>query len=183
MKFANRLDAIFAYTFVRSEFEDYNEELIPSSWDSRHIFTGTLTKAFNRGWQVGGKLRYLGGLPYTPYDLDKSSLVSAWETQGRPFWNYSQYNAERLNPFLQLDLRIDKQFNFSNVALLVYMDIQNALNYQSKQQDIVIVETDASGNKIIENPNAPLDEQRYQLKRIKSTAGTVLPTIGIVLDF
>lgn len=183
LKFDNKLDMIFAYTFVRSEFEDYEGKLIPSSWDSRHIFTGTMTKAFKHGWQVGGKLRYLGGLPYTPYDIEKSELVSAWETQGRPFWDFSRYNAERLEPFIQLDVRIDKQFYLKKFSLLVYLDIQNALNYQSEEQDILLVERDADGNKIIINPEASLSEQKYQLKRVKSTAGTLLPTIGIVLDF
>ncbi len=183
MNFLNQMDLIFAYTYVRSEFEDYSGELIPSSWDSRHIFTGTLTKAFQKGWQIGGKLRYLGGLPYTPYDMQKSSRVTAWETQGRPFWDYSRYNAERLDPFLQLDVRVDKQFNFSNWTLLVYLDVQNALNYQSKEQDIIVIDTNDQGEKIIENPDAPIDEQRYKLRRVKSEAGTVLPTIGIVVDF
>ncbi len=179
----SRLDLIFAYTYVRSEFENYNGDLIPSSWDSRHIFTGTMTRAFKKGWQVGGKLRYLGGLPYTPYDMEKSALVSAWNTQERPFWDYSRYNDERLNSFVQLDLRVDKQFNFQNFALLLYLDIQNALNYQTKEQDIVIVATDENGNRIIENPEAPQADQRYKLRRVESTAGTVLPTIGVVLDF
>jgi len=183
LKFLNRINTIFAYTFVRSEFEDYSGENVPSSWDSRHIFTGTATKGFRKGWQVGGKLRYLGGLPYTPYDIQKSFLVSAWETQGRPFWDFSRYNSQRLDPFIQLDLRVDKQFNFRKLAFLVYLDVQNALNYQSKSQDIVTVELDETGNKIIENPDATIEQQRYKLKRIKSMAGTVLPTIGIVVDF
>ncbi len=179
----SRLNLIFAYTYVRSEFEDYTGDLVPSSWDSRHIFTGTMTKGLKNGWQVGGKLRYLGGLPYTPYDMNKTALVSAWNTQGRPFWDYSRYNAERLEPFVQLDLRVDKQFNFQNFALLLYLDVQNALNYQSKEQDIVVVDTDENGKRIIENPEAPPADQRYKLRRVESTAGTVLPTIGVILDF
>ncbi|MFP4548977.1 MAG: TonB-dependent receptor [Fidelibacterota bacterium] len=179
----SRLNLIFAYTYVRSEFEDYEGDLVPSSWDSRHIFTGTMTKGLKNGWQMGGKLRYLGGLPYTPYDMNKTALISAWNTQGRPFWDYSRYNAKRLDPFVQLDLRVDKQFNFQNFALLLYLDVQNALNYQSKEQDIVIVDTDGNGNRIIENPEAPPAEQRYKLRRVESTAGTVLPTIGVILDF
>jgi outer membrane receptor for ferrienterochelin and colicin len=181
--FPNQIDAIFAYTFVRSEFEDYYGKMIPSSWDSRHIFTGTMTKSFKKGWQIGGKLRYLGGLPYTPFDMEKSALVSAWNTQGRPFPDYSQYNANRLDPFVQLDLRIDKQYNFKNFALLLYLDVQNALNYQAKDQDIILIETDAGGNRIIVNPEAPESEQKYQLKRVENTSGTLLPSIGIVLDF
>jgi len=179
----NDLTGIYSYTFVRSEFENSSGDYIPSSWDSKHILTLTMSKPLKNNWQVGTKWRFIGGLPYTPYDLEKSALVTAWNTQGRPFWDYSQFNAQRLNNFLQLDIRIDRTFNFTRWSLLVYLDIQNALAAQSEQPDIIVPDTDAGGNFIIANPNDPVDEQRYELKRIPSSSGTLLPTIGITVDF
>jgi len=174
---------IFSYTFVRSEFADAGGEYIPSSWDSRHILTLTTSKQFNRNWQAGAKWRFSGGLPYTPYDLDMSALVVAWNTQGRPFPDYSRYNRERLGNFLQLDIRVDKTFDFDRWSLLVYLDIQNVFNSQSEQPDIVLPVYDANGNPVILNPSAPLADQRYDLKSIANTSGTVLPSIGITVDF
>lgn len=179
----NDLSGLYSYTFVRSEFENAVGKYIPSSWDSQHILTLTMSKPLKNNWQVGTKWRFVGGLPYTPYDLDKSALVTAWSTQGRPFLDYYRFNTNRLNNFLQLDVRVDKTFNFQRWSLLVYLDIQNALNSQSEQPDIIIPETDANGNYIIINPNDPVVEQRYQLKRIPSSSGTLLPTIGITVDF
>ncbi|HDP68412.1 MAG TPA: TonB-dependent receptor, partial [Candidatus Marinimicrobia bacterium] len=118
--FLGDLTGIYAYTFVRSEFQNAAGEYIPSSWDSRHILTITMTKPFQDNWQVGTKWRFVGGLPYTPYDLEKTALVQAWNTQGRPFQDYARFNASRLNNFLQLDVRVDKTYNFSRWSLLVY---------------------------------------------------------------
>jgi outer membrane receptor for ferrienterochelin and colicin len=182
-RFWSDLNGIYSYTFVRSEFENSAGEYIPSSWDSKHILTLTVAKPFANNWQFGTKWRFVGGLPYTPYDLEKTALVQAWNTQGRAFLDYSQFNAKRLNNFLQLDIRVDRTFNFPHWSLLLYLDIQNALNYKSELADIIIPETAADGNYVIENPNDPIGEQRYRLRRIANTTGTVLPTIGITVDF
>ena len=177
------MESIVSYTLVKSEFDNLEGEYIPSSWDSRHIFTMTTTKPFGQKWQAGYRLRYVSGLPYTPYDLEKSSLVTAWQTRGQPFKDFTEYNSKRLKDFVQLDIRIDRRFYFSNIALTLYLDVQNVLNYQAEQPDIIIPKTDSSGDRIIVNPEAPKSEQRYELERIDNTTGTVLPTIGIILDF
>jgi hypothetical protein len=174
---------IFSYTYVRSEFTDVSGDYVPSSWDSRNILTLTMSKMFKSNWQAGAKWRFVGGLPYTPYDLDKSALVVAWNTQGRAFLDYARFNSERLNNFLQLDVRIDKTFDFNRWSLLVYLDIQNVLNSQSELPDIILPATDSDGNLVIVNPAAPVSEQRYELRSIPYTSGTVLPSIGITVDF
>ncbi|MCK9560217.1 MAG: TonB-dependent receptor [Candidatus Marinimicrobia bacterium] len=177
------ISGIFSYTYVRSEFENSDGEYIPSSWDSRHILTLTMSKMFKGNWQTGAKWRFVGGSPYTPYDLNKSALVAAWDTQGRPFLDYTRFNRERLGNFFQLDIRIDKSFNFARWSLLVYLDIQNVFNSQAEQPDIVLPVYDASGNPVILNPGDPLDDQRYDLRSIANTTGTILPSIGITVDF
>jgi hypothetical protein len=63
----------------------------------------------------------------------------------------------------------------------LYFDIQNATNYQVAGQPFLNVATDANGNKIIANPGG--NPQRYQLKEIQNTAGTLLPALGIIFDF
>ncbi|HMA63398.1 MAG TPA: TonB-dependent receptor, partial [bacterium] len=177
------MESIVSYTLVKSEFDDLSGDYIPSSWDSRHIFTMTTSKPFMKNWQAGYRFRYVSGLPYTPYDLDKSASITAWNTRGQPFLDFSAYNSKRLEDFMQLDIRVDRRFYFSNFALTLYLDVQNAFNYQAEQPDILIPETDESGNRIIANPEAPEAEQKYVLNRIDNTTGTVLPTIGIILDF
>jgi len=177
------ITGIFSYTYVRSEFENDNGEYVPSSWDSRHILSLTMSKMFKGNWQAGAKWRFVGGSPYTPYDLNKSALVAAWNTQGRPFLDYTRFNRERLGNFFQLDIRVDKSFNFERWSLLIYLDIQNVFNSQSEQPDIVLPVYDADGNPVILNPGDPLDTQRYDLRSIANATGTILPSIGITVDF
>ncbi|MBS2211161.1 TonB-dependent receptor [Carboxylicivirga mesophila] len=174
---------IGAYTFVRSEFTDWKNDYVPSSWDSRHILTFTGNKDVGKNWNIGVKWRFVGGLPYTPYDYDKSSLVLAWDAQNRQYLDYSQFNTQRLDNFHQLDLRIDKTWYLKNMTLGFYIDIQNLYNQKANQPPELIQELDDSGMPIIENPGVPIEEQRYRLKEIITTSGTVLPTIGLMIEF
>jgi hypothetical protein len=177
-RIGNKLNIIAAYTFVRSEFEDKNGNYLPTSWDNRHIFTFTGTYNFGKNWTAGAKWRFAGGLPYTPYDLELSSLKSAWDTKGQPFLDYNRINALRLNNFHQLDVRVDKRFFFKKWSLMLYLDIQNLYNFKAVQQDYVIRQKDESGNYQLTDGGT-----RYALKRIPSSSGTVLPTIGIMVEF
>ncbi len=174
---------IFAYTFVRSEFQDKNNNYLPSAWDSRHIINLTLGKKFKRNWQLGLRGRFSGGAPYTPFDMNQSALVSNWEIRNQGILDYNSLNTLRLDPFHGLDMRLDKEYFFDKWSLNIYLDIQNVYNFQAQQSPYVDLEYDANGNAIVENPNDPAEEQRYKLKTIQDASGTVLPTIGIILDF
>jgi outer membrane receptor for ferrienterochelin and colicin len=173
-----RLNVILSYTYVISEYRKLNGEFQSTSWDSRHIFNLTVFKGFGKNWSAGLKWRYLGGQPYTPYDLETSSLKSAWDVTGRPLLDFDQLNSVRLAPFHQLDIRIDKRFYFKKWSLMAYFDIQNAYGFQSEQPDYVVRAKDAAGNYILTDGGT-----KYQLESIKSTSGTVLPSIGIMIQF
>ncbi|WP_010528474.1 TonB-dependent receptor [Thermophagus xiamenensis] len=174
---------ILAYTLVSSEFTDAEGNYVPSSWDAGHLLTFTFNKSFSRHWDFGMRWRLAGGLPYTPYDRDKSELVAAWDVQGREYLDYSRFNESRLDPFHQLDLRVDKTWLFSKFSLGVYLDIQNVYNRKSREAPKLIQVTDENGNPVIQNPEAPEAEQRYELKELVTSSGTVLPTIGVILEF
>ena len=167
-----------SYTLVRSEFKDGSGSYIPSSWDSKHLLNVTTTKDLKRNWYVGARWRFVGGLPYTPYDMERSSLVEAWNLKGGPYLDYTRLNKERFSAFHQLDVRIDKSYYLNKVTAKFYIDIQNIYNFQAEQQDIIIREQDENGNFILIDNGA-----RYKLRRVKNTTGTILPTIGIILEF
>jgi hypothetical protein len=177
-KISNRLNFIFSYTWVNSTFKDRNGEFIPTTWDTHHIISITGSYNFKGNWSIGGKWRFLSGLPYTPYNLELSANKIAWDIQGRPYLDISLLNSLRLKEFHQLDIRIDKKFFFSKWSLMLYFDIQNAYNYAADQQDYVIRESDANGNYILENNGTT-----YKLKTIDSSSGLVLPTVGIMVEF
>ncbi|WP_347839331.1 TonB-dependent receptor [uncultured Draconibacterium sp.] len=167
-----------SYTLVRSEFKDASDTYIPSSWDSEHLITLTTTKDLKRNWRIGARWRFVGGLPYTPWDLEKSALVEAWDLQGGPYYDYSQLNAKRFDPFHQLDLRVDKSYYLNKITAKFYLDIQNLYNFQAQENDIIVRAEDANGNFITVDNGT-----RYVLNQIESKSGTVLPTVGIIIEF
>jgi len=177
-RIANKLNLTVAYTFVRSEFKDKNNINVPTSWDNRNILTMTSTYNFKNNWSAGVKWRFAGGLPYTPYNLELSSQKDAWDTQGKAFLDYNQINTKRLNAFHQLDVRVDKKFFFRKWSLMLYLDIQNLYNFKADQPDYVVREKDANGNYLLINNGT-----QYSLKTIQSSSGTVLPTLGLMIEF
>jgi hypothetical protein len=179
LKEFRRINLVFSYTYVRSEFRGLDSKWIPSSWDNKNLFSLTATKKFNRNWEIGMKWRFVGGAPYTPYDIQKSSLKAAWDLQGQGYLDYSKFNSLRLKAFHQLDLRVDKQYFYTGWSLMLYADIQNVYNFKADQPPILIREAD--NNKLpVTDPEDPL---RYSLKYIKNMSGTVLPTIGVIMEF
>ena len=167
-----------SYTLVRSEFQDGNGKYIVSAWDSKQILSLTGSASLKKGWQIGTRFRFVGGLPYTPFDLNRSSLISAWNLTGGPYLDYSKLNSKRFGVFHQLDVRVDKAYYLKNMTLKFYLDIQNLYNFQAQSTDIVVRETDASGNFLTTDNGT-----RYVLRSVKNPSGTVLPTIGVQVEF
>lgn len=176
----NDFYGIAALTLVRSEFTNPNTEgYVPSSWDNRFILSLTAGKRFGKNWELGARWRFLGGTPYTPYDIEESALISNWDLRNTGILDYDQINAVRLAAFHQLDLRLDKKYFFKNWNLNWYVDIQNAYNFEAEQSPILVPVRDDAGAILID----PNDPSRYQLKLIENTAGSLLPTVGIIVEF
>ena len=87
-----------------SEFEDINGNYIPTAWDNQHLLSMTATRSFKGNWDFGFKFRLAGGAPYTPDNVEKSSIVTAWKVNQRAYPDYTKFNTERLNIFTQLDV-------------------------------------------------------------------------------
>mgnify|MGYP000009113135 FL=1 len=178
--------ASLAYTWYYSEFKQLDENLqntrryIPSSWDNRHIFSLTATRRIGKSWDLGFKWRYVAGGPYTPYDRETSARIEAWDAKHQPYYDYSRFNTLRLPAFHQLDVRVDKSFFFRKWSLIFYADIQNIYNYKALGPDELVP---------VENPDGsyrkdPDREGYYQMRSIKNElGGTVLPSVGVIVDF
>ncbi len=179
------LNFVLAYTWVNSEFTDLRTgDYQPSAWDNKHLFSFTGTKRLPKDWTVGMKFRMQGGAPYTPIDEAKSSLVQAWDATGVSYLDYTRFNSERLNTFSQLDLRVDKNFYFNEKWMLgIYLDIQNALGRKYAQSPSYIQDLNSDGEAVIVNPEALPSAQRYKMKYLSQSSGTILPTVGIMIEF
>lgn len=169
---------IMSYTFVRSAFLEIDDTWIPSSWDNRHLVDITVSRSFGKGWDAGFKWRYAGGAPYTPYDQATSSLISVWDSRGEALLDYGRFNSLRYKSFHQLDIRVDKTWYFDRWSLNLYFDAQNVYLYGGQGQSILLPESDSNGMPLID----PNDPSRYLLKEIVPSGGSVIPTLGIILE-
>lgn len=175
---ADKFNLIGSTTLFRSFFNSpVNNDLLSQSWDNRVLVTLSAGYKLPGNVFAGLKYRYTGGSPYTPYDVDKSSLKAAWDASGRAYNDYTRYNSLNLPSFSQLDIRVDKEFYGKSTSFKIYIDIQNALNNKYNNPDILM----STGT--VANPSAPAAEQTYVMKYIKNTSGTILPTIGLSIEF
>mgnify|MGYP003564075146 FL=1 len=171
-----------AYTLVKSEFEDANGDLVPSAWDNENIITFTGGKKFGKDWEVGVQYQFLGGAPFTPLDVQRSTIVSVYDRNPRGLPDYERLNSRRFDNFNRLNVRVDKKWFFEKWSLNVYLDVQNLLGGSVQGEPFLIPQRNANGQPIIE-PGEPGEPDRYATKELINENGTRIPSIGIIVQF
>lgn len=180
----NNFYGIAAYTFGYSKFSNEINNLLPSSWDSRHILTFTAGKYFAKNWNIGARFRMQSGLPETPYDLQRSALAQIWNVANGPVQNYNYLNTLRGNLAHQLDIRTEKKWVFSKWQLTTYVDIVNIYGSANPSNlPVVNLQRDGNNNGIIANPTDPQNQQYYLLELDKKDKSTPLPYFGLIFEF
>ena len=177
-KLSSSIYGIMSVTYYKSEFEDKNGELIPTAWDNRFIFNMTAGKKLKRNIELGLKFRYSGGAPYTPIDLATSSNVEIWNINQRGVLNYNALNTERLKNVHGVDLRLDKKWYFNKWSLNAYIDVENLYNFKIQLPSEVGIDSEI-GDEIYTSDSS----DQYSLYEIVNESGTVLPSIGLLIEF
>lgn len=178
---------IASYTLGWSEFEDKNGDFVASSWDARHIGNLTLGKRFKGNWEVGIAWRFQSALPFSPLDEGASALVANWDRRGSAIVDYDQLNTLRSQASNTIDLRVDKRWFFKKFSLNLYLDLENITGNAISSENLILDrELDANGtpigNGVVINPDDPVNEWRYKLKRVSDAQGTLIPTVGVVIQ-
>ncbi len=167
------------FSYVRSLFTNADGRLVPSSWDHRyfcHIVAGWQASS---GWRYAMRWFYVGGAPYTPYDTLLSSYKTVWNVHFRGIPDYRRVNSRRLPAYHQLDVRIDRRWNFRKWSVSFYFDIQNVYRKAPPLIPYLTVRRDASGNPL---PH-PTDPKRYRIYIIDDFTSRPLPSIGLIISF
>lgn len=172
-----------SYTLFWSKFSNLNGELISSAWDNRHLVSLLSGYKFRKNWEVGLKYRWQGGVPYTPLDLDASRLNYA--TIGTGVLDNSRLNSLRLGNFSQMDIRVDKKWNFKRLTLDIFVDIQNILNAVNPAPPNYTFQRTADGSAFTTTDGLALraDGSNAVPILLENTEGALLPSIGIVVEF
>lgn len=180
-----KLNVTATYTYFRSEFTNAVGTYLSSSWDTRNLFNLIASYKLPKNWNVAVRWRFVGGAPYTPID-PVSAIKSVWDIAKQPRLDYSKFNSLRLPDTHQLDMRIDKEFYFKKWVLNLYTDIQNVYNFKTQGAPIY---TNISSTPIVDpngnNAYLPVTDSsnpaKYILRTVDNFAGSILPTIGIII--
>lgn len=169
---------ILAYTYVRSEFANLSGKYSPSSWDSRHLISATGGWRFGKNWEIGGRFLFSGGLPYTPDNVQASMISSNWNRLNAAIPDYTQLNTQRIKAFHQLDIRVDKRWYFEKWSLNLFLEIQNIYNNVTPTKPTLDVVRDAGGLPVPD----PQNPNRYRPNFLDESTGSLLPSIGIIIE-
>jgi hypothetical protein len=166
--FTKQLYGILAYTLFKSEFSDLDGNFRSSAWDSRHLLTFTGGYKFGKNWEISLRYRLAGRTPFAPVDED-----ATLENYPAIVVNFDRLGEERLDIYNVADIRIDKKWNFENLALDIFLELQNAFASRTPEPQQFGLNRDEMGNLLSPRALVPIEQQD----------GNVIPTIGIVLDF
>jgi hypothetical protein len=163
-RFVENYFAIIAYTLFWSEFTGADRnEFLPSAWDSRHLLSVTGGYRFNARWEVSFRSRLIGPSPFAP--VDEARTVQSYPAFQ---FDFSRLGDERLAWFSATDVRVDRKWNFRGWSLDLYLEIQNLLGQDTPSTPSYLLE---------EGPPR-------RLKVVEEiSGGSVLPSIGIIIDF
>lgn len=169
-KFTGKFYGIAAFTVYKSEFTNgITEEYSPSVWDNNLLISLLGGYKLGKNWEVSARYRYLGKTPFAP--VDEARTLADYPAVIRDF---TRIGEQELDPFSQVDIRVDKKWSFNNWSLDVFLEIQNALAQASPEEPQFGLARDLDGTLIV-----PQELVQVNL----DTEATVLPSIGLVVNF
>jgi hypothetical protein len=149
------LYGLISLSINQTSFTSIEGKSRPSPFDNRLIFNIAAGYRFSPEWELSAKFRLATGLPTTPFITEGSRAGTL---------DFTRFNeGERLPLFHALDVRLDKRWNFENVQLVTYIDVQNIYNRK--------------------NAGQPRWNQRTQRVEQQTGGLGILPSIGVNVEF
>ena len=168
-KLTNNFYSIFSYTYFFSEFTGFDTSVyIPSVWDSRHLVSFVGGYKLKKNWEISSRYRFAGRSPFVPVDLNQTLI-----TDPEIVLDYTRLGEEKLETFSQLDVRVDKKWNYQRWSLNIFFEVQNILAQEIPTPPEYGLSRNADGSLL--NPRS--------LTQIEQDTSTPIPSIGIVVDF
>ncbi len=169
-KFTGKFYGVAAFTFYKSEFTNlFSNTYKPAVWDNGTLISLLGGYKFGKNWEISSRFRYLGKAPYAP--VDQSLTLQNYPAV---FRDYELLGSVRLDPLSQLDVRVDKKFNFQNLSLDIYLEVQNVLAQSGPSEPRYGLDR---------NENGEIITPRTLVQVNRTDEAEVLPSIGLVLNF
>jgi len=121
-----------SYTLSRSTRQDLpGQEWYLYEFDQTHILDVVAAYELPYRFRLGGRFRLVSGNPCSPIegvwmDVDQPGFIGV----------RGAYNSIRRPAFVQLDLRLDKEFLFKRWSLTIYLEIINVLNRRNPEAEV-----------------------------------------------
>ena len=182
-KLTQKFFGILSYTFYRSLYSGADNRFVVSSWDNQHLLSVTWGYKFARNWELGLKFRYQGGAPYTPFDETASRLNYA--SQGKGTLDFARLNAQRLGGFNSSDVRIDKKINLKKITIDLFLDVTNWYVARNPVIPEYTWERTADNRtfKTTDGLAIKADGSNAIPARVKNDDPTVIPSLGLIIEF
>ncbi len=182
-KMTKNLFYTLSYSYVISKFSGIDKKLISSSWDNRHILSGIVGYKLARNWELGAKYRFVGGNPYTPFDMAASQ--QNYLLLGEGIADVAQLNSQRLANYNQFDFRIDKKYHFKKTTLNVYLDIQNLFMSKNESNPSYTFKRNEGNTGFATTDGQPIktDGSNAIPVVLYNKSGHPLPSLGFIFEF
>ena len=136
--FANNFYGLLAYTLSRAERRRLSDQQYQiGEYDQTHVLTVLAAYQLPDNWQLSALWRLASGAPTTAV---RGSIFNVDQGQYLPVTDLA--NSDRLPLFHQLDLRVDKGWDFAGWALTTYLDIQNVYNQDNVEASTYVYNYD-----------------------------------------
>ena len=117
---SERLSGWVAYTLSKSERASPESSWNMFRYDQTHVLSLVAAYRMRRGWQTSARFRYVTGNPTT---VVEEAVYDADEDRYLPIPGFR--TERRLPEFHQLDIRLEKRWDWSGWDLSGYLDVQN----------------------------------------------------------
>jgi hypothetical protein len=121
-KLAKDFYGLISGSYFRSRYRGGDGTWRNRSYDNRFTFSMEGGYKPNRNWEFSLRWIYAGGVPYTPFDVEKS------KQNHRAVYDENKINEMRYPHYFSVNIRFDKRFHFTRSDLILYLSIWNATN-------------------------------------------------------
>jgi len=112
-------------SLFRSRFRDALGRWRDRLNDNRYVLTVIGGLRLARKWNIGLRWDLAGGVPYTPYDIERSTALNA------AVLDLDYLDSFRYPDYSSVSLRVDREFRFRTSVLLAYLSVLNLLDREN----------------------------------------------------
>jgi hypothetical protein len=119
-------------------------------------------------------------LPYTPFnEAGFADTTNFKQSGGVPVSDFTRLNSLRTKAQHSLNLRIDKKWFLKKININLYLDLQNVYFSKFQTPPNLDVEFDSNNMPVLD----PSDNSKYKLNYLDTSSGSIIPSIGFILEY